>query len=136
MSQVRRTGGCEAGPESVLPARLSADHGQNITSGPARESVLSIGTQSSNLYIAVDTPDEAGCSMFSILSHPNTTLLRAFWTHARTPRLEDHGLGPMRSGDLISGPPNTVRSSYHGCKLHLTARLCSILTEHFCSSSV
>jgi hypothetical protein len=30
--------------------------------------------------------------MFSIISHPHTTLLRALWTSARIPRFADHGL--------------------------------------------
>jgi hypothetical protein len=30
--------------------------------------------------------------MFSIISHPHTTLMRASWTHVRLPRLTVYGL--------------------------------------------
>jgi hypothetical protein len=43
--------------------------------------------------------------MLSIISHPQTTLMRALWTTARIPRLAAHGLY------LTSGTACSVHSS-------------------------
>jgi hypothetical protein len=60
-------------------------------------------------------------SMLSIISHPHTTLLRAFWTSARIPRFAVHGLY------LTSG---TTYSAHNSCGL-LAVRLSSLALHFF-----
>jgi hypothetical protein len=67
--------------------------------------------------VYISLPD---LSMFSIISHPHTTLLRALWTSARIPRLATHDL------NLTSG---TAYSVHNSCGLRVV-RLSS-LALHF-----